>query len=90
MGTLRPSQGCEGRPNRLARVTRLSRYFLPTEKEAPADAEAVSHQLMVRAGLARQLGAGLWTWLPAGLARAPPGGADHPRGAGRDRRRRRC
>jgi prolyl-tRNA synthetase len=51
---------------RLARVTRLSRYFLPTVKEAPADAEAVSHRLIVRAGLARQLGAGMWTWLPAG------------------------
>jgi prolyl-tRNA synthetase len=47
-------------------VTRLSQYFLPTVKEAPADAEAVSHRLLVRAGLARQLGAGLWTWLPAG------------------------
>src|SRR5215211_5990323 len=47
-------------------MTRLSTYFLPTEREAPADAEAVSHKLMVRAGLARQLGAGLWTWLPAG------------------------
>jgi len=47
-------------------VTRLSRYFLPTMKEAPADAEAVSHRLIVRAGLARQVGAGLWTFLPAG------------------------
>jgi prolyl-tRNA synthetase len=47
-------------------VTRLSRYFLPTTREAPADAEAVSHQLTVRAGLARQVGAGMWTWLPAG------------------------
>jgi prolyl-tRNA synthetase len=47
-------------------VTRLSNYFLPTEKEAPADAEALSHRLMVRAGLVRQVGAGLWTWLPAG------------------------
>jgi prolyl-tRNA synthetase len=47
-------------------VTRLSRYFLPTVKEAPADAEAISHRLIVRAGLARQLGAGLWTFLPAG------------------------
>jgi prolyl-tRNA synthetase len=47
-------------------VTRLSRYFLPTVKEIPADAEAISHQLTVRAGLARQLGAGLWTFLPAG------------------------
>ncbi len=47
-------------------MTRLSRYFLPTVKEAPADAEALSHRLLVRAGLARQLGAGMWTWLPAG------------------------
>ncbi len=47
-------------------MTRLSRYFLPTLKEAPADAEAISHVLMVRAGLVRQLGAGMWTWLPAG------------------------
>ena len=47
-------------------MTRLSRYFLPTVKEAPADAEAVSHRLIVRAGLARQLSAGLWTFLPAG------------------------
>jgi len=47
-------------------VTRLSRYFLPTQREDPADAEAVSHRLLVRAGLARQLGAGMWTWLPAG------------------------
>jgi len=45
---------------------RLSETFLPTLKDAPADAEAASHKLMVRAGLIRQLGAGLWTWLPAG------------------------
>src|SRR6187549_33301 len=47
-------------------VTRLSSYFLPTLKEPPADAEAISHVLMVRAALVRQLGAGLWTYLPAG------------------------
>jgi len=47
-------------------MTRLTRYFLPTEKQAPADAEALSHKLMVRAGLVRQVGAGLWSWLPAG------------------------
>jgi prolyl-tRNA synthetase len=47
-------------------MTRLSSYFLPMLKEAPADAEAASHRLLVRAGLARQLGAGMWTWLPAG------------------------
>jgi prolyl-tRNA synthetase len=47
-------------------VTRLSSLFLPTVKEPPADAEAVSHRLLVRAGLVRQLGAGMWTFLPAG------------------------
>jgi prolyl-tRNA synthetase len=47
-------------------MPRLSQYLLPTEKEAPADAEAISHKLMVRAGLIRQMGAGMWTWLPAG------------------------
>src|SRR5215210_5964926 len=47
-------------------MTRLTRYLLPTEKQAPADAEATSHKLMVRAGLVRQLGAGMWTFLPAG------------------------
>jgi prolyl-tRNA synthetase len=47
-------------------VTRLSGYFMPTEKEAPADAEALSHRLLVRAGLVRQVGSGLWSWLPAG------------------------
>ena len=47
-------------------MTRLSTYFLPTEREPPADAEALSHILMVRAGLIRQVGSGLWSWLPAG------------------------
>ncbi len=47
-------------------MSRLSTYFLPTLHEDPADAEALSHRLMVRAGLIRQLGAGLWTFLPAG------------------------
>jgi prolyl-tRNA synthetase len=47
-------------------MSRLSSYFLPTLRDDPADAEAASHKLMVRAGLVRQLGAGLWSWLPAG------------------------
>ena len=47
-------------------MTRLSESFIPTLKDPPSDAEAVSHKLMVRAGLIRQLGAGLWTYLPAG------------------------
>jgi prolyl-tRNA synthetase len=47
-------------------VSRLSQTFLPTLKDPPADAEALSHKLMVRAGLIRQMGSGLWTYLPAG------------------------
>jgi prolyl-tRNA synthetase len=47
-------------------MTRLDRYLLPTERDAPADAEALSHKLGVRAGLIRQVGSGLWSWLPAG------------------------
>ena len=47
-------------------MTRLSQLLLPTERQPPADAEAISHKLMVRAGLIRQVGAGLWSWLPAG------------------------
>jgi len=47
-------------------VTRFSQAFLPTLKDPPADAEALSHKLMVRAGLIRQVGSGLWSYLPAG------------------------
>jgi prolyl-tRNA synthetase len=46
---------------------RLSRYFLPVMKETPADAQIVSHQLMLRAGLIRQTAAGIYAWLPLGL-----------------------
>src|ERR1700733_13536303 len=46
---------------------RLSQYPISTLKEVPADAEVVSHQLMLRAGLIRRLAAGLYTWLPMGL-----------------------
>ena len=45
---------------------RLSQLLLPTVKEDPAGAEAVSHKLMVRAGLVRQLSAGIYVYLPAG------------------------
>jgi prolyl-tRNA synthetase len=44
-----------------------SQYFIPTLKESPADAEIASHQLLVRAGLVRKLGGGLYTYLPLGL-----------------------
>jgi prolyl-tRNA synthetase len=46
---------------------RLSRYFLPLLKETPADAQIVSHQLMLRAGMIRQSSAGIYSWLPLGL-----------------------
>src|SRR5918912_2661384 len=47
-------------------IARASERFLPTLREAPADAEAVSHKLLVRGGFIRQVGAGLWTYLPLG------------------------
>ena len=46
---------------------RLSQYFLPTLKENPAEAEIVSHRLMLRAGMIRQSSAGIYSWLPMGL-----------------------
>ncbi|HEY0230059.1 MAG TPA: proline--tRNA ligase [Dokdonella sp.] len=46
---------------------RLSRYFLPTLKENPAEAQIASHRLMLRAGLIRQEAAGIYAWLPSGL-----------------------
>jgi prolyl-tRNA synthetase len=45
---------------------RLSRYFLPTLKETPAEAQIVSHRLMLRAGMIRQASAGIYSWLPLG------------------------
>ena len=47
-------------------VVRASQRFVPTLRDAPADAEAVSHKLLVRAGFIRQVGAGLWTFTPLG------------------------
>ena len=46
---------------------RLSNFFISTLKEAPAEAELASHKLMLRAGLIRRLGSGLYTWMPLGL-----------------------
>src|SRR3974390_1422768 len=46
---------------------RLSQYPINTEKETPAEAEVISHQLMLRAGLIRRLAAGLYSWLPMGM-----------------------
>ncbi len=47
-------------------VARASQLFLPTLREDPADAEAASHKLLVRGGFIRQVGAGVWTFLPLG------------------------
>src|SRR5690242_15993780 len=47
-------------------IARASQLFLPTLREAPADADAASHKLLVRGGFIRQVGAGLWTYLPLG------------------------
>ena len=46
---------------------RTSQYLLSTLKETPADAEVISHQLMLRAGMIRKLASGLYTWLPTGV-----------------------
>ncbi len=46
---------------------RTSQFFISTQKEAPSDAELISHQLMVRAGLIKKLGSGLYNWMPLGL-----------------------
>src|SRR6266704_4760174 len=46
---------------------RYSQYFIPTVKETPSDAEVVSHQLMLRAGMIRKLAAGIYNYLPLGL-----------------------
>ncbi len=46
---------------------RTSQYFLATQRETPAEAEVISHQLMLRAGMVRRLASGLYTWLPTGL-----------------------
>ncbi len=47
-------------------TVRATRYLLPTLRDAPGDAVAESHKLLVRAGMVKQVGAGLWTWLPLG------------------------
>src|SRR5213596_3498517 len=47
-------------------IRRASQLFLPTLREAPADAEAISHKLLVRGGFIRQVSAGVWTFLPLG------------------------
>src|SRR5215467_13367846 len=47
-------------------IARASQLFLPTLRDAPADAEAASHKLLVRGGFIRQVSAGVWTFMPLG------------------------
>ena len=46
---------------------KASKFYISTFKEAPSDAELISHQLMIRAGLIKRLGSGLYSWMPMGL-----------------------
>ena len=46
---------------------RASQFYLPTLKEAPAEADVVSQQLMLRAGLIKKISAGIYSWMPIGL-----------------------
>ena len=46
---------------------KYSNFFLPTLKDAPSEAEIVSHKLMIRSGMIKQSSAGIYSWLPLGL-----------------------
>ncbi len=46
---------------------RISKFFISTQKEAPSEAELISHRLMLRAGYIKKLASGLYTWMPLGL-----------------------
>jgi hypothetical protein len=66
---------CAAQGHKVQDAMRLSEFALTTLKEVPAEAEIVSHQLMLRAGLIRRLSSGLFTWMPLGLrvcARSKP------------------
>ena len=65
-GELRPASGL-ARIAETPPVMKASQFFISTLKEAPADAEVVSHKLMMRAGLVKKLGAGIYTYMPMGL-----------------------
>src|SRR5260370_33897905 len=56
-----------GRPFSDRGIMRRSAYFMPTLKETPAEAQIVSHRLMLRAGMVRQASAGIYSWLPLGF-----------------------
>ena len=59
---------------------RYSEMFLPTVREVPSDAEIISHQLMIRAGMIRKLTSGIYTYLPLGYRVIRKLETDHTRG----------
>ncbi len=65
---------------------RTSRFPLSTLKEVPADAEVISHQLMLRAGMIRKVAAGVYTWLPLGTQGTAQGRSHRTRGNEQRRR----
>ena len=69
---------------------RSSQFFLPTLRENPAEAQIVSHRLMLRAGMVRQASAGIYSWLPLGFRVLQEDRADRARGAGPRPAARKC
>ena len=65
-GGARRARAPAAHPGVEAVSMRATRYLLPTLRDAPGDAVAESHKLLVRAGMVKQVGAGMWTWLPLG------------------------
>ncbi len=51
----------------LRETMRASQYLITTKKDSPADAEVISHKLMLRAGMIRKVASGLYSWMPLGL-----------------------
>ena len=66
-GVLFTSHICSSPKKKVTATMKTSNFFIPTLREAPSEAEISSHRLMLRAGLVRQLAAGIYTWLPLGL-----------------------
>ena len=66
-GVISPAKERQENNKPLGLIMRLSRYFLPVLKENPAEAQIVSHRLMLRAGMIKQASAGIYSWLPLGF-----------------------
>ena len=66
-GVISPAKERQENNKPMGLIMRLSRYFLPVLKENPAEAQIVSHRLMLRAGMIKQASAGIYSWLPLGF-----------------------